>query len=138
MIASSQAEARPLDPKKQYAALVEEFGHGWEKGNGERMAAVFTDDAVFQSAPFEMPIRGREAILEYWKDLPREQAEITFRYGEIFLVGPWFSVEFRCRFRRRRTGEWVDVRGALFCETADAKISEMRMYWHRVTARQGA
>ena len=25
----------------------------------------------------------------------------------------------------------LDVRGALFCETADGKISEMRMYWHR-------
>jgi len=25
----------------------------------------------------------------------------------------------------------VDGRGAIFCETKDGKISEMRMYWHR-------
>jgi ketosteroid isomerase-like protein len=47
-------------------------------------------------------------------------------------VGPWFSAEFKCTFRRRRTGEPVDVRGAIFCETADGLISEMRMYYHRV------
>ena len=32
---------------------------------------------------------------------------------------------------RRRTGDWVEARGAIFCETAGGKITEMRMYWHR-------
>jgi len=47
------------------------------------------------------------------------------------VAGPWFATEFRCTYRRRRTGEWVDARGAMFCETKDDKITEMRMYWHR-------
>ena len=131
MIATSPPEAQPLEPKRQYAALIEEFGAGWEKGKSDRMAAVFTDEAVFLSDPFAHPLRGRDAIREYWKDIPREQAEITFRSGEIFVAGPWFSVEFRCRFRRRRTGDWIDVRGSCYCETDDGRISEMRMYWHR-------
>jgi ketosteroid isomerase-like protein len=25
----------------------------------------------------------------------------------------------------------VDARGAIFCETDDGRITEMRMYWHR-------
>lgn len=136
MTAKSSSEAQTPEPKKQYAALIEAFGKGWEMGKAEQIADVFTDDAVFLADPFDAPLRGREVILEYWKDIPREQAEISFRIGEIFTVGPWFSVEFRCRFRRRRTGEWVDVRGALFCETADGKISEMRMYWHRSTSTE--
>ena len=28
-------------------------------------------------------------------------------------------------------GEPVDVRGAIFCETAEGLIGEMRMYYHR-------
>ncbi|MCZ6857507.1 MAG: nuclear transport factor 2 family protein [Gemmatimonadetes bacterium] len=119
-------------PSEQYERLIDEFGKGWEKGAAERLAALFTEDAVFMPDPFVTPLRGRDAIQRYWKDIPREQAEITFKSGEIFVAGPaWFSVEFRCRFRRRRTGEWLDVRGALFCETAGDQISEMRMYWHR-------
>src|SRR6266550_799122 len=65
------------------------------------------------------------------KDIPLYQAETNFSSGEIYAAGPWFATEFRCTFRRRRTGEQVDARGAIFCETKDGKISEMRMYWHR-------
>jgi len=49
----------------------------------------------------------------------------------VYVAGPWFATEFRCTYRRRRSGEWVDARGAIFCETKDGKITEMRMYWHR-------
>ncbi len=68
---------------------------------------------------------------EDWKDVPQNQADVTFKAGELFVAGPWFAAEFRCTYRRRRSGEWVDARGAIFCETKDGKISEMRMYWHR-------
>ncbi len=124
-----------IDPNGEYASLIEQFGKGWEKGATDQMVGVFTDDAVFHSSPFDAPARGSAAIRAYWSDIPREQAEISFRFGEIFVVGPWFATEFKCTFRRRRTGEPVDMRGAIFCETADGKISEMRMYWHRNLGR---
>ena len=97
----------------------------------EALTEAFTEDAVFLPSPFDAPIRGKAAITEYWKDIPVEQAEVSFRFGEIFVAGPWFSTEYKCTFRRRRTGQMIDVRGALFCETDEGKIAEMRMYWHR-------
>jgi ketosteroid isomerase-like protein len=111
--------------------LVDAFGKGWAKGDVPLLMSVFTDDAVFLETPFSAPRKGREAILEYWRDVPVHQAEITFSSGEIFVVGPWFSVEYKVTFRRRRTGDWVEARGAMFCETKEGKISELRMYWHR-------
>jgi ketosteroid isomerase-like protein len=128
---SPAASAKTPPTKRQFEDLIAEFGKGWEKGDADRLIAVFTEDAVFSSMPFDRPARGRAGIKDYWKSVPREQAEITFRSGEVFVAGPWFAVEIRCTFRRRRTGEWIDLRGALFCETHDGKISEMRMYWHR-------
>jgi ketosteroid isomerase-like protein len=118
-----------------YAHLIDQFGGGWQNADADAMVGAFTEDAIFVPGPFERPVRGAAAITEYWKDIAFEQAEISFRSGEIFVAGPWFATEFRCTFRRRRTGEPVDVRGALFCETVDGKISEMRMYWDRHTAR---
>jgi len=112
-------------------ALLDEFGRGWAKGKVEMLMGVFADDPVFLETPFSDPLRGREAVRGYWADVPLNQSEITFTSGEIFAVGPWFSSEFRLLFRRRRTGEWVEARGALFCETDGARITEMRMYWHR-------
>lgn len=112
-------------------ALIDEFGRGWSKGKVDVLMAVFADDPVFLETPFSEPLRGLEAIRGYWAEVPMNQSEITFTSGEIFAVGPWFSAEFRCIFRRRRTGEWVDARGAMFCETNGTRITEMRMYWHR-------
>jgi len=114
-----------------YRELLERFGAGWERGDVDAIAAVFAPDAVFLGTPFAERSTGIDAIRAYWKDVPLNQAEVTFKAGEIHVAGPWFAAEFRCTYRRRRTGEWVDTRGAIFCETKDGKITEMRMYWHR-------
>ncbi len=114
-----------------YRELIDRLGKGWEQGDVDAICSIFADDATFLETPFSRPDRGIAAIRVYWRDLPRTQAEVRFQSGEIYAAGPWFATEFRCTFRRRRTGEQVDARGAIFCETKEGKVSEMRMYWHR-------
>ncbi|HUL02465.1 MAG TPA: nuclear transport factor 2 family protein [Gemmatimonadales bacterium] len=114
-----------------YRELVDAFGAGWERGDVEAIASIFTPDANFLETPFSEKAAGIGAIRAYWSDVPSTQADVSFKSGEIYSAGPWFATEFRCTYRRRRTGEWVDARGAMFCETKDGKVSEMRMYWHR-------
>jgi len=118
-------------PTPLYRRLIDEFGQAWERGDAEAIAALFTPDAVFLETPFSQRDTGNAAIRAYWQDVPTHQAEVRFTSGEIYVAGPWFATEFRAVYRRRRTGEQVDARGAIFCETKDEKISEMRMYWHR-------
>lgn len=120
-----------MAPTPVYRELIDTFGDAWQAADIDRLVSVFTTDAVFVETPFSRKDVGTGAIRAYWQDLPSTQAEVSFRSGEIFEAGPWFATEFRCTFRRRSSGEWVDARGAIFCETKDGKISEMRMYWHR-------
>jgi len=112
-------------------SLIDALGAGWSRANVDQIMAVFAPEAVFIETPFSEALRGTEAIRRWWLDVPYSQSEITFSSGEIYAAGPWFSTEFKCVFRRKRTGEWVDARGAIFCETAGGLISEMRFYWHR-------
>lgn len=112
-------------------ALMDRFGKGWAGCDMNLLMSVYAPDAVFVETPFATPIRGTDAIRGYWNEVPYNQSEISFTAGEIYVAGPWFSTEFKCVFRRRRTGEWVDARGAVFCETHGDQITEMRMYWHR-------
>ena len=114
-----------------YRELVNTFGRGWERGAVDEITSVFAPEAVFVENPFSSQRVGLDQIRDYWKEVPANQADATFKAGEMYVAGPWFATEFRCTYRRRRTGEWVDARGAIFCETKDGKISEMRMYWHR-------
>lgn len=112
-------------------SLIDTFGQGWSRTQVDTLLSVFTPDARFVETPFSGPLVGVDAIREYWREIAYYQSEISFTSGEIYVAGPWFSTEFKCTFRRRRTGEWVDARGAIFCETDGEKIIEMRMYWHR-------
>ena len=121
----------PLDTRGVGRLLVDTFGKGWARGNVDGIMSVFAPAAVFIETPFSPPLTGADAIRGYWAEVPYNQSEVTFTSGEIFAAGPWFSTEFKCLFRRRRTGEWVDARGAIFCETEGQLITEMRMYWHR-------
>jgi hypothetical protein len=125
------SEPSAPDTRALGRVLVDTFGKGWAKANVELLLSVFAPGAVFLDAPHGAPLTGIEAIREYWVETPYHQSEITFTSGEIFAAGPWFSTEYRCVFRRRRTGQWVDVRGAMFCETDGERITEMRLYWHR-------
>ena len=120
-----------MDTRELGRSLIDDFGQGWSRGNVDLLMSVFADDMVFVETPFSDPLRGAEAVRRYWLEVPLHQSEVTFASGEIFAAGPWFSTEFKCLFRRKRTGEWVDARGAIFWETDGAKITEMRMYWHR-------
>lgn len=117
--------------REAFGALIEQFGAGWMACDPQRMAEVFTDDATFVPDAFGANVVGKAAIAKYWDTLPYEQSDVAFRFGEVYVRGPWFATEFKCTFRRRRTGKPVDVRGAFFCETKDGRISEMRMYWDR-------
>jgi ketosteroid isomerase-like protein len=112
-------------------SLIDTFGNGWSKGNIDLLMSVYATDAVFIETPFSQPIQGVDKVRRYWSEVPYNQSEISFSSGEIYAAGPWFSTEFKCVFRRRRTGEWVEARGAIFCETDAGRITEMRMYWHR-------
>ncbi len=120
-----------METRELGRSLIEVFGEGWSRGNVDLLMSVFADDPVFVETPFSEPLHGPEAVRRYWLEVPLHQSEVTFSSGEIYAAGPWFSTEFKCVFRRRRTGEWVDARGAIFCETVGDKITEMRMYWHR-------
>lgn len=111
--------------------LIDTFARGWAKGQADIILSVFAEEAVFIETPFAEPIRGAGEIRRYWSDVPAHQSEITVSTGELYVAGPWFSTEFKAVFRRRRTGDWVEAKGALFCEMANGLITEMRMYWHR-------
>ena len=113
--------------------LADTFAEGWSRGKADLIVSVFADDATFIETPFAAPVRGLIDIRRWAGDIPYNQSEATFTVGEIFVAGPWFSAEFKLTFRRRRTGDWVEARGAFFAETHHDKVTEMRMYWHRWT-----
>jgi ketosteroid isomerase-like protein len=127
----SMDTAQSGDTRALGRSLVDTFGMGWSRGNVDLLMSVYSPDVVFVETPFSPPIKGTDAVRAYWRDVPYHQSDITFTSGEIYAAGPWLATEFKLAYRRRRTGEWVEARGAIFCEIENGRVTEMRMYWHR-------
>ena len=112
-------------------SLADTFGRGWATCDMNLLMTVYAPGRGVHRDPVYRSYPRHRRNPRYWNEVPYNQSEITFSSGEIYAAGPWFSTEFKCVFRRRRTGEWVEARGAIFCETEADRITEMRMYWHR-------
>ncbi len=46
---------------------IEAYGRAWRDRDEGAVGELFADGAVYRSHPFREPLRGREAILGYWR-----------------------------------------------------------------------
>jgi uncharacterized protein (TIGR02246 family) len=62
------------------------YGRAWETKDPEAAARLFAEDATYKETPFSEPMRGREAIGNYWSKVEPNQDDISFG-SEILSVG---------------------------------------------------
>jgi len=67
-------------------AWLEGYRLAWEERDAEAVIRLFAEDATYQETPFNQPMRGREAIRQYWsRAVVTYQEEIRFGF-EILSV----------------------------------------------------
>ena len=52
------------------------YGRAWETRDPQAAAHLFTEEATYQETPFDKPMRGLSAIMDYWSEVPRNQEQI--------------------------------------------------------------
>lgn len=67
------------------------YGRAWVSRDPLAAASLYSNDATYQVTPFDEPIRGRDAILEYWKGVATTQERINFEF-EILAVTPEYGI----------------------------------------------
>jgi uncharacterized protein (TIGR02246 family) len=71
---------------------LEAYRHAWSTDDPDDVAALFTDDAVYFTAPFQQPLRGVDEIAAYWlgekeAGIPWDFApEVLAQEGDMFVV----------------------------------------------------
>jgi uncharacterized protein (TIGR02246 family) len=59
---------------------VERYRTAWESNEQQAIAALFTEDALYFTAPFRDPWRGREGIVSGWLEAKDEPGDTEFSY----------------------------------------------------------
>ena len=66
---------------------AERYGRAWEDADEDAIAALFTEDAVYRSAPFREPFRGESELRAYWRRGAGVQKQVRVRMGTPFVDG---------------------------------------------------
>ena len=109
------------------------YGRAWVEQDPDALVALFAADSSYQRTPFEEPMRGHEAIRNYWiEGAQRSQSDISFRHQCLSTEGGVGIAHWQATFTRTSTGARVSVDGVLTVQfDQDGRCIEFREWWHR-------
>ena len=70
-----------------FASWLDAYGRAWGSRNPQAAADLFVEDGTYQVTPFVEPMRGKQAILDYWTHITQTEQDIQFGY-EILAITP--------------------------------------------------
>jgi hypothetical protein len=106
------------------------YGHAWEAADPQAAGELLTETAAYHETPFEEPMRGRAAVIEYWSDVPRTQSDIKFEYTVLAVAGDLGVAHWRAAFLRNVAR--VELDGILTAALDGGnRCREFCEWWHR-------
>lgn len=117
---------------ERFQNWLTQYGRAWETRDPVAAGTLFAEDGIYQVTPFEEPMRGRDAIYEYWKGATELQEDIHFRY-EILAVSEYLGVaRWQTSFARIPSGIRVQLDG-IFVVALDGEncCTVFKEWWHR-------
>lgn len=118
--------------ERAFKSWLDAYGRAWETGDPQAAAALFTQEATYQETPFDAPMRGQDAIIAYWSDVPRTQADIHFGYDILATTADLGIAHWWATFVRVPSGVHVKLDGIFTVALdEDNRCRTFREWWHR-------
>jgi hypothetical protein len=67
--------------RERFGRWIESYERAWRTTRTEPLGELFTEDAIYRTAPFERPFSGLDAIARFWdgeREGPDEDFEMTW------------------------------------------------------------
>ena len=121
-----------MDGEAAARAWVAGWTEGWESGDAEEIAALYTADAVFRSYPFREP---EKSARDYARRAFADEELVECRFGEPVVAGDRAAVEYWAVLSAG--GDEEALAGiALVRFGPGGKVLEQRDYWSMEPGRR--
>lgn len=108
---------------------IEAYGRAWRDRDDDAVGELFTNGAVYRSHPFREPLRGREAIRDYWRQATGPLTSIVVTFGRPIADGCRAAVEWWAVLGDGQAA--TTLPGALILRFDEhGQCEELREYWH--------
>ena len=111
---------------------LDKYGEAWENRDPDAAAELYAEEGSYQVTPFLEPLRGREAIRNYWVEVARTEQDISFWY-EILTADDEFGVaHWRASFEITPQELRTQLDGIFLIKLdAEGKCTSLREWWHK-------
>ena len=107
------------------------YGRAWETMDPDAAAMLFTEDATYRETPFSEVMGGRDAVRDYWSEVPQHQRDISFGSDVLHVEADRAIVHWWASYTRITTGEPTRLDGMFLLEfDRSAQCRSLREWWH--------
>jgi uncharacterized protein (TIGR02246 family) len=115
-----------------FASWLDSYGRAWETRNPQAAADLFAEDGTYQVTPFLEPMRGKQAILEYWTNVARTQQSIHFGYEILTAIPDHGIAHWWSSFVIVPPGLHTKLDGIfLISLDENGRCRSLREWWHK-------
>jgi uncharacterized protein (TIGR02246 family) len=115
-----------------FKSWLEAYGKSWRNRDPQAAAELFTEDGTYQVTPFVEPLRGRQAIFEYWSHVAETQRDIQFGYEILAVTEEAGIARWWASFLIVPQGLQTQLDGIfLIALDADGRCQSLREWWHK-------
>lgn len=116
---------------QQFEHWLQRYAKAWETRDMSVADTLFTKTATYQETPFDEPLRGYQAIVEYGQNVNARQAEVNFTYDIIAVSEEVGVAHWRVSFIQKPEQEHVTLDGIFVVKLNDnGQCTEFREWWH--------
>lgn len=115
-----------------FKSWLDAYGRAWESRDPKAAVALFAEDGTYQVTPFLQPMRGHQAIFDYWAGVARTEENIQFGY-EILLAAPEINIaRWWASFVIAPQGLPTKLDGIFLISLDDkGRCKSLREWWHK-------
>jgi uncharacterized protein (TIGR02246 family) len=115
-----------------FKTWLDAYRTAWETRDPQAVLALFSEQAVYVERPYQEPMRGREAIAEYWSHIPVTQDDVHVRLEPLAFSGDLGIAHWWASFLKIPSGKRVHLDGVLAATfDADGRCRLFREWWHK-------
>lgn len=98
-----------MTDEPQLDAWMDGYIRAWTSNDPIDIGRLFTEDAAYRGAPFEEPVRGRQAIVEDWLENRDEPGEWEFEWQPLVIGNGIATIVGETRYRNGKNWSnlWV-------------------------------
>ena len=116
-----------------FLSWLDAYGRAWTSRDPHAAADLFAEDGTYQVTPFVEPMRGTQAILDYWTHVTQTEEDIQFGYEILSATAEQGIARWWASFVIVPPGLQTKLDGIfLISLDENGRCHSFREWWHKL------